>query len=296
MSTNQPLKHIALKSGRSIAARFLVEGEPNKIVFFCHPTPGAGNLIPNLEETVKRGATLISIDRAGYGRSSPAPHEHWPSVSEAAEELAKVIESIATEPVGIAGWSTGGWVASALAANRPDLVDRLALVATPAPESEQPWLLPEIKQALGYPNPPTQQLVEQNLRTYLNSQPPSEIGRTLLGVSDADAKALAHPHTADALAAMIEESFTQGDQAMINEIAGFNLRPWGFTPSDIQAKTLCLYGTKDPLTPHRHGKWWQKQLPNARLEMSPNTGHLLIFPMWKRVLSYLLPKQRKQSK
>ena len=63
----------------------------------------------------------------------------------------------------------------------------------------------------------------------------------------------------------------------------------GFELSEVNAKTLLLFGAKDPLTGSRHGSWWHKRLPNARLEMSPQGGHELLVPMWKRVLSHLAP-------
>jgi pimeloyl-ACP methyl ester carboxylesterase len=63
----------------------------------------------------------------------------------------------------------------------------------------------------------------------------------------------------------------------------------GFELSEVTAKTLLLFGAKDPLTGSRHGSWWQKRLPDARLEMSPDGGHELLVPMWKRVLSHVAP-------
>lgn len=57
----------------------------------------------------------------------------------------------------------------------------------------------------------------------------------------------------------------------------------------LTAKTLLLFGAKDSLTGSRHGIWWQKRLPDARLEMSPQGGHELLVPMWKRILSHLAP-------
>jgi pimeloyl-ACP methyl ester carboxylesterase len=59
---------------------------------------------------------------------------------------------------------------------------------------------------------------------------------------------------------------------------------------EVNAKTLLLYGAKDPLTGSRHGTWWQKRLPAARLEMNPDGGHDLLAPMWGRVLSHLAPR------
>ncbi|GII34774.1 hypothetical protein Pmi06nite_82160 [Planotetraspora mira] len=63
----------------------------------------------------------------------------------------------------------------------------------------------------------------------------------------------------------------------------------GFELSEVTAKTLLLFGAKDPLTGSRHGTWWQKRLLNARLEMSPQGGHDLLLAVWKRVLSHLAP-------
>jgi hypothetical protein len=39
----------------------------------------------------------------------------------------------------------------------------------------------------------------------------------------------------------------------------------------------------------RHGRWWQSHIAGSRLETVPGAGHLLIIPMWKRVLSFLAP-------
>ena len=63
-----------------------------------------------------------------------------------------------------------------------------------------------------------------------------------------------------------------------------------FELSEATAKTLLLFGAKDPLTGSRHGSWWQKRLPHARLEMIPEGGHELLAPMWKRTLSHLAPR------
>ena len=69
----------------------------------------------------------------------------------------------------------------------------------------------------------------------------------------------------------------------------------GFQIADVRAKTLLLYGAKDPLTGQRHGSWWQKRLPTARLEMHPAAGHDLLAPMWRRTLSHLAPRGKVQN-
>jgi hypothetical protein len=67
------------------------------------------------------------------------------------------------------------------------------------------------------------------------------------------------------------------------------LQPWGFEPEAVQAKTLLLYGSRDPLAGPQHGRWWYSRLPNASLEVVPGAGHLLVVPMWARALSHVSP-------
>lgn len=71
-----------------------------------------------------------------------------------------------------------------------------------------------------------------------------------------------------------------------------DVMPQDFDPGAVEAKTLLIYGSDDPLTGSRHGTKWQKTLPNARLEMNPGGGHDLLVPMWKRVVSYLAPRRK----
>jgi pimeloyl-ACP methyl ester carboxylesterase len=114
----------------------------------------------------------------------------------------------------------------------------------------------------------------------------------LLDAGPADERALAAPGARDRLGAMLAAAFAQGAAGLAADVAGFSLRPWGFDPSDVRAKTLLLYGSKDPVAGSRHGSWWQRRLPDARLEVSPGVGHLLVVPTWKRALSHLAPRRR----
>ena len=121
------------------------------------------------------------------------------------------------------------------------------------------------------------------------SQGPSEARLAMLGTSPDDEEALAMPGAAGRLVGMLDAAFAQGAAGLAADLAGYTLRPWGFEPSQLQAKTLCLYGARDPILSSRHGRWWQANLPQARLEMGPGVGHLLVIPLWKRALSHLAP-------
>ena len=285
---------VILRSGRKVAVHRLAKGTGRTIVF-CHPAPGAGNLDPDPEETAKREITLIATDRPGYGRSQPLAEDEWASVANCADDVAEVLGQMNIGSVGAVGWSAGGRIALALAARYPELVDRVVILATPAPDEAVPWIPSEQKQGLEALRdlPPAE--VHRQLAAQLAQQLPKNTSKeqllSLIGRSPADEDALKISGAADRLTSMLRAALAQGATGMAADIAGYCLQSWGFKPAEVKAKALCLYGSKDPIAGSRHGAWWQKNLAQARLEMVPDAGHLLIFPMWQRVLSFLAPKR-----
>lgn len=264
---------------------------------FCHPAPGAGGFDPDPEQTWMRGVTLLGADRPGYGGSAPVEGDRWASVASAADDLAEVLDRTGTGPVGVAGWSAGGRVALALAARRPELVDRVAVLATPAPDESVPWIPPEHKGMLdglrGQPPAAVNHQLTEVFSAFVPADPAAPEALGLLGGGPADEAALAAPGARERLAGMFEAAFAQGATGLAADIAGYTLQPWGFDPSEVQAKTLLIYGSEDAMVGPPHGSWWRKQLPDARLEVAPGAGHLLVIPLWRRVLSHLAPRSRR---
>jgi pimeloyl-ACP methyl ester carboxylesterase len=285
------VEHLSLESGRRVAVHRVAEGS-GRTILFCHAAPGSGGFDPDPRETQARDITLLAVDRPGYGGSDPVGDGEWASVGAAADDLADVLRELGIDHVGVAGWSAGGRVALALAARHPDLVDRAAVVATPAPHEEVPWIPPE--QAAGIETlrgqPPD--AVHAALATQLAGLVPARgaASSALEQVATpADEPVLRDADAAARLAAMLEAAYAQGATGIAEDIAGYSLQPWGFEPADVATKTLLVYGGEDPIAGGAHGRWWQRQLPNARLEMTPGAGHLLIVERWARILSFLAP-------
>jgi pimeloyl-ACP methyl ester carboxylesterase len=263
------------------------------VVVMCHSAPGAGIFDPDPQETRARNVRLVSVDRPGYGGSQPVSAGAWATVESAADDLAFVLDSLYLERVGVVGWSAGGRVALALAARRPDLVERLVVIATPAPDSEVPWIADEQRAELERLGALSPEEAHANLRASLASLVP-EYPHTpeslwLLGAGPADEGALRANGVRARLGEMLQAAFAQGADGLASDIAGYCLQPWGFEPQSVEAETLLLYGARDALAGVDHGRWWKSQLPNARLEVVPGAGHLLVVPMWARALSHLVP-------
>jgi pimeloyl-ACP methyl ester carboxylesterase len=219
--------------------------------------------------------------------------DDWATVASAANDAAAVLDRRGYRSVGVAGWSAGGRIALALAARRPDLVDRVAVVATPAPHEEVPWMPAHIAAGVdalrGLPAKDVHAAMTQQLQDYVSMVAENpEMGLEMLGRSDADGPVLDRPDAAERFTGLLRAAFAQGSTGLVSDMAGYTMRPWGFEPADVRAETLLLYGSADPITGPDHGKWWQRQLPNAHLEVVSGAGHLLITPRWESVLSHLV--------
>ncbi|HHL19248.1 MAG TPA: alpha/beta fold hydrolase, partial [Thiothrix sp.] len=57
--------------------------------------------------------------------------------------------------------------------------------------------------------------------------------------------------------------------------------------STIKQPTLLIWGDKDRIIPRRYGHRLQKDLPNSRLEILPNVGHMTQEEAPEKVLSLI---------
>jgi pimeloyl-ACP methyl ester carboxylesterase len=295
-----------LSSGRRVGVHFTrtralwpdADGARNRehrLVVFCTCAPGAGAFDPDPAQTHARNVTLLSVDRPGYGRSDPVPRGRWASVASAADDIAAVLDSVGTGRADVVGWSAGGRVALALAARRPDLVGRVVVAATPAPDEDVPWIDPaqraELARLRSLAPEEAHSELEARLASLVPEDPFSGDALWLLAALTSDEPALEKTGVRDRLGEMLRAGFAQGTAGLAADIAGCCLQPWGFEPEAVEAKTLLLYGSHDPLATPEHGRWWAERLPDAQLEIVPGAGHLVVIPMWARVLSHLVPER-----
>lgn len=295
-----------LHSGRRIGITAMGEPAASRVLVLCHPAPGSSHFDPDPIASMHRDEHIIAIDRPGYGSSDPLPAGQWPSVAGAADDIAEylrssensahAIEAHQLDSVGVAGWSAGGRVALALAARHPDIVDRVAVIGTPAPHEEVPWIAPEFVELSAHlATLSAQDAIEQLSETFstrMSAQMPSEdpekpVPLVGLGATDVDAGVLEMPGARDRLEVMVRDAFRQGPIGVVTDILAYAAQPWGFDLSDVASKVLLLYGEADESVPPRHGEWYAGHLADAQVETVPNAGHLLIVPMWARVLSHL---------
>jgi pimeloyl-ACP methyl ester carboxylesterase len=272
--------------GRRIAVHDLTPDAPADapVVLLSHAAPGAGTFDPDPAATASHGVRLIGVDRPGYGSSDPIG-DAFAGVDVVADDAIAALESVlpAGATAGVAGWSAGGRVAAAVAARRPDLVQRVVMIGTPAPDEDVPWYPEEHRAGIdalrGLP-------AAEAHAALSGAFAGSTGGFDRLGAGPADEAVLAGDGVAERLTAMLAAADAQGVAGIIADVAGYTLRPWGFDPVEVQADVLLGYGAEDFVGP-AHGEWWAKVLPYARLEVLPDVGHLLVVPFWGPALGHL---------
>jgi pimeloyl-ACP methyl ester carboxylesterase len=233
-----------------------------------------------------------SIDLATTG-SDPPRAEAWATVDAAADDVAAALHHFDLGAVGVVGWSAGGRVAAALAARHPELVERLAIVATPAPHEEVPWVPPELMAGVEalreLPPAAAHSALAEQMSRMIPGDPSDPAALQLLGVGPGDDAVLALPGARERIVEMLRAAFEQGAVGMAADVAGYTMRPWGFEPEDIETTALLLYGADDPVVGEPHARWWSSRLRRADVQIMPGVGHLVVIPAWGRILAHVAP-------
>jgi pimeloyl-ACP methyl ester carboxylesterase len=111
--------------GLSLRYRATGEGPPLVLV---HGSATDHRTWDGVVDELSRDFRVIAYDRRGYGSSTHRPvRDHRVH----ARDLVAVLERVAGSPAVVVGWSSGGNIALATAARRPDLFSSLIIVEAP---------------------------------------------------------------------------------------------------------------------------------------------------------------------
>ena len=208
----------------------------------------------------------------------------------------------------LAGHSMGGALAILAAAEMPELVERLVLIAPAGLPLDKPirHSLRDFLRQLGsgdYPKrtglaalialgrAPRSALGKQlgaalrgedALRPYLEALRPelrsvtpegmvSALGSVL---PDVDRAVLTDEFGEDE-ATSFREAVRVGIDGWLDDDLAF-VRPWGFDLAEVRVPTSLWQGSEDLMVPFAHGEWFEAHLPQATVHLLPGEGHLSV--------------------
>jgi pimeloyl-ACP methyl ester carboxylesterase len=246
---------------RGTAVRLLRAGSGPPLLYLHGSTDGAW--LP-AHAALAEAHTVLRPDLPGFGGS--ADDERIDSVHDLAFFCLDLLETLEIEHVALVGSSLGGWLAADLATIEPRRITRLVLIDAAGLRVED----------CGQPDEfvlDTAQVVERAFHA------PEQRER-----------------------AMTAATAVEGDPALLethlrNRIATAHLawNPYFHDPKlpdrlhRITAPTLIVWGREDGLVPLAHAHRWDELLPDARLEVIEDCGHVPHVEALPRFLELVAP-------
>lgn len=217
------------------------------LLFFSGIGANIELLAPFLEAL--RGRDVITFDMPGVGGSAENPHPY--RLSSVADTGARILAALGVERADVMGVSWGGMLAQEFAYRHPQNVSRLILAATSAGMPMIPGSLSTLAKMV-------------TSHRYTDSGSMEAYLQTLYGGSS---------RNLGSYAARIQAPTSNGYLHQLLAIAGWtSLRKL----TRIKVPTLILMGAEDRVVPPANGKVLKFLLPEARLEVLEDAGHLFI--------------------
>ncbi len=276
-----PTRLLDRPDGRTVAVD-VTGPDDAPVVVLLHSSPGSRCFDPDPDVTAAAGVRLVTVDRPGYGASSPWPEGTVPSLAAGADDVAATLDELAVDDAAVVGWSAGGRVAAGVAARHPDRVRALALVGTPSPADDS-WIPPEHQAMLdplrADPGTATASLTAI-LSRFLGEDPEVALASN---TGEADAALLVDPAVRARVLRMHAEALRQGPVGIAADIVADQVADWGYDPTSIGAPAHLFSSEDDFITPS-HLRWWADAMVDSTTHTTSGIGHMLVVTQWAEVL------------
>ena len=252
------------------------------VVLVCHGTSSNCFSPEGSAPLLEAGFAVLTPSRPGYGRT---PLRVGLSAAQAAEAIVALLDCLGIGTCAVKAVSGGGPTGVAFAANHPERVQRLALVA-----------------AITKPEDRLSEPAYQNQKTFYGSL--HGIFWRMLGLMSR----LSPAHMARQTMTIFsthdsEDAFRQLSLADIKSICrfyqGHSARAGAINDlthvvgkellQNVHVPTLVIHSREDKSVPFHHAEWSLANIPNAELCESGVTGHFYwVGPDWQRVSQQLV--------
>ncbi len=192
----------------------------------------------------------VPFDHRGHG-GSPVPPGPY-TIAQMGEDVVALLDTLGVQRASYAGLSIGGMVGQWLAANHPERIDNLILIATSA-------------------YAPPADAWRDRAALVRESGSAEVVADTIVARWFTPDWAAAHPEVVRVHREMIASSPVEGYAGCCEAIAAMDLRA---QLSQITAPTLVISGAQDPSLPPEHQRLIAEAIPGARLEVVEHAYHL----------------------
>ncbi len=230
------------------------EGESTPVVLIH----GAGGNHLHWPPEIRRlpDCRVFAIDLPGHGKSRGRGHQ---TIDAYAQSILDWMESIHLSRAVFVGHSMGGAIAQTLAYKHPEHVVALGLVGTGARLRVSPLILENTASPATFPTA-IKTIIEWSFSPQANARLVELAARRM---------------------AETRQTVLYGDFLACNT---FDLMD---SVAKIRLPALVVCGDQDRLTPLRYSQYLADQIPNARLQIVPDAGHMVMLEQPQRVATAL---------
>jgi pimeloyl-ACP methyl ester carboxylesterase len=252
---------IADSAGVRIAYEVRGEGEPIVLVHgLAYDRAGWGPFPERLAERFR----VVVLDNRGVGESDAPPGPY--TVPQMAADVLAVLDDAGLERTNLFGVSLGGYIAQEVAATDPERIDKLVLAST-APGGPKSHPMPQATQEV-FAKYPTMER-EAALRMFVENSLGERGVRELPDLAEEIYRyRLGHAPTTEAWIAQATAGALYDGYDRVGTIT---------------APTLVVHGGADVVVDPRNAELLGELLPNARVEILPDRGHLIVWEDGDRV-------------
>ena len=262
-------------------------GDPDgRPVVFLHGTPGSRLFWPGAKAHLER-ARVLTLDRPGYGRSTPRA---IPTLAAVADMVGAIADECGFDRFPVVGFSGGGPFALACGAFLPERVSRVAMVSSWGP-------LDELEAAFASLTPAERELVS-TIRadpagaTALLWESGAWYAESPLRFLETRHEAADDPILRDStvrsnFSASNLEGARKGQAGLVADWIADAL-PWGFRLGDVSVPVDLWIGERDPGRAPIDVHELRCHLPSATVHADSEAGHWLLIPRWVEIVAQSL--------
>ncbi len=223
-------------------------------IVLLHAFPLSARMWDDVVPALRGAGEVLAPDLPGFG-GRPAPASE-PSVGAYADDVARHLDEAGADRAVLCGLSMGGYVAMAFARRHPERLAGLVLADTKA--SADPERARDNRERIA-----TTLLAERTPRVLLEDVAPGLVGETTK---------LRRPDVVARVRRLVSEAAPEGvawaQRAMARRPASFE------TLAALQVPALVVVGEQDALTPVADARAMVDAVPDGRLVVLPDAGHL----------------------
>jgi len=274
---------LKLQDGRQLAYE-LFGGAKGRPVVFHHGT-GDSRLARHPDDRLitEAGVQLITVDRPGYGGSTPRPGR---TLLDWVPDTVQLADHLGLERFAVAGWSGGGPHALAVAHELGDRISNVVLASPLGPftapgalktvhrEYRLLWRLRWFKPLIRMAGRDEAKKARADIAAYADNWAKE--------APELDRELFAMPPIREMLEQEMSEAFRQGAAGWLGDVFAF--LNWGFELEDIHTSVEIFHGGADKILFPAMGRSIAERLPQGRFHILPDEGHFCLFRHWVKIL------------